>query len=90
MSAATGPALDVEDVKKVTDQMTQSFMSITNHIMGIYPNAADAQKSIDKVKALISKGFTDVRMENINCISLLFQIYFYFLIEFTLTDGNRS
>ncbi|XP_015366255.1 PREDICTED: uncharacterized protein LOC107163372 [Diuraphis noxia] len=63
MSAATGPALDTEDIKKVADQMTQSFMSITNHFMGIYPNSADAQKSVDKVKALISKGFNDIETE---------------------------
>jgi len=86
MSAATGPVLDTEDIKKVADQMTQSFMSITNHFMGIYPNSADAQKSVDKVKALISKGFADVRIDKTDFTSLLFQIYFYFRIEFTFTD----
>jgi len=66
MSAATGPTFDTEDVKKFADQISQSFLSISNHFVSLYPNSADAQKSADKVKALISKGFADVRMNNIN------------------------
>ncbi|XP_025201385.1 uncharacterized protein LOC112598932 [Melanaphis sacchari] len=61
LSAATGPAIDIEDFKKIGEQFTQSALSISNHILGLYP--ADAQKSIDKVKGLITKGITDIETE---------------------------
>ncbi|CAH1721534.1 uncharacterized protein LOC114123156 [Aphis gossypii] len=63
LSAATGPAIDVEDFKKIGEQFTQSALSISNHILGLYPNSADAQKSIDKVKSLITKGISDIETE---------------------------
>jgi len=56
------------------EQFTQSALSISNHILGLYPNSADAQKSIDKVKSLITKGISDVRMNNLNRISLVYFI----------------
>ncbi|KAF0759933.1 Uncharacterized protein FWK35_00022081 [Aphis craccivora] len=63
LSAATGPAIEVEDFKKIGEQFTQSALSISNHILGLYPNSADAQKSIDKVKSLITKGISDIETE---------------------------
>ena len=65
MSAATGPSslVDSEDLKKVADQVAQSFLSITNHVVALYPNSADAQKSVDKVKSIITKGFENVETE---------------------------
>lgn len=63
LSAATGPAIDVEDFKKMGEQFTQSALSVSNHILGLYPNSADAQKSIDKVKSLITKGISDIETE---------------------------
>lgn len=68
MSAATGPSslVDSEDLKKVADQVAQSFLSITNHVVALYPNSADAQKSVDKVKSIITKGFENVRINNIH------------------------
>lgn len=45
------------------EQFTQSALSVSNHILGLYPNSADAQKSIDKVKSLITKGISDIETE---------------------------
>ena len=89
MSAPTGTTSEVEDIKKVAEQMLQTFMSVANHLVGITPNSADAQKSIEIVRTILTKGFTDVRINNKNCITyvvLFIQIYLYFRIELTFTD----
>lgn len=82
MSAATG-TIEVEDIKKMGEQMTQSFMSISNHLMGIAPNSADAQKSVEKIRTIVTKGFTDVRINNIiHCFSLFYLFNFNSIFEF--------
>ncbi|NP_001280360.1 uncharacterized protein LOC100166257 precursor [Acyrthosiphon pisum] len=63
MSAATGSTPEVEDIKKVAEQMSQTFMSVANHLVGITPNSADAQKSIEKFRTIMTKGFTDIETE---------------------------
>jgi len=82
MSAATGTTVEVEDFKKVADQMAQSFTSITNHIMGVAPNSADAQKSVEKIRSIVTKGFADVRIDNINCITLFYLFKFISIFKF--------
>ncbi|XP_060878956.1 uncharacterized protein LOC132951203 [Metopolophium dirhodum] len=63
MSAATGTTPEVEDLKKVAEQMSLTVMSVANHVMGIAPNSADAQKSVEKFRTVMSKGFTDIETE---------------------------
>ncbi|XP_001946741.2 uncharacterized protein LOC100169303 [Acyrthosiphon pisum] len=63
MSAATGTTPGVEDIKKVAEQMSQTFMSVANHLVGLTPYSADAQKSIEKFRAIMTKGFTDIETE---------------------------
>jgi len=81
MSAATS-TIDVEEFKKMGEQMTQTFMSISNHLIGIAPNSADAQKSVEKIKTIVTKGFTDVRINNIHCFSLFYLFNFNSIFEF--------
>ncbi|CAI6375946.1 unnamed protein product [Macrosiphum euphorbiae] len=63
MSAATGTTVEVEDLIKVADQMSQTFMSVVNHLVGIAPNSGDAQKSIEKFRTIMTKGFADMVTE---------------------------
>ncbi|CAI6377840.1 unnamed protein product [Macrosiphum euphorbiae] len=63
MSAATVTTVEVEDLKKVADQLSQTFMSVANHLVGIAPNSGDAQKSIEKFKTIMTKGFADMVTE---------------------------
>ncbi|CAI6370767.1 unnamed protein product [Macrosiphum euphorbiae] len=63
MSAATDATVEVEDLKKVADQMSQTFMSVANHLVGIAPDSGDAQKSIEKIRTIITKGFADMETE---------------------------
>jgi len=83
MSAATGttPA-EVEDLKKVAEQMSLTVMSVANHLLGAAPNSADAQKSVEKIKTAVSKGFTDVRINSINCITLFYLFKYISIFEF--------
>lgn len=82
MSASTGSNVDVEDIKKVAEQISQTFTSVTTHLVGIAPNSADAQKSVEKFRTIMSKGFTDVRINNINCITLFYLFKFISIFEF--------
>ena len=82
MSAATGSTPEVEDIKKVAEQMSQTFMSVANHLVGITPNSADAQKSIEKIRTIMNKGFTDVRINNINCNTSFYLFKFISIFEF--------
>jgi len=82
MSAATGTTPDIDDIKKVAEQMSQTFVSVTNHLVGIAPNSADAQKSIEKFRTIMTKGFTDVRINNINYITLFYLFKFISSFEF--------
>eukprot|EP00102_Acyrthosiphon_pisum_P008134 XP_003244311.3 PREDICTED: uncharacterized protein LOC100571484 [Acyrthosiphon pisum] len=63
MSAATGTTSEVGDIKKVAEQMLQTFVSVANHLVRITPNSADAQKSIEIVRTILTKGFTDIEIE---------------------------
>ncbi|CAI6371269.1 unnamed protein product [Macrosiphum euphorbiae] len=64
MSAATGTTVEeVEDLKKVADQISQTFMSVVNHLVGIALNSSDVQKSIEKCRTIITKGFADMETE---------------------------
>ncbi|CAI6359532.1 unnamed protein product [Macrosiphum euphorbiae] len=63
MSAATDATVEVEDLKKVADQMSQTFMSVANHLVRIAPDSGDAQKSIEKIRTIITKGFADMETE---------------------------
>jgi len=82
MSVPTGSTVDVDDIKKVSDQISQTFLSVTNHLVGIAPNSADTQKSIDKFRSIMSKGFTDVSINNIYCIMLFYLFKFISIFEF--------
>ncbi|KAL4143528.1 hypothetical protein QTP88_005847 [Uroleucon formosanum] len=63
MSASTGSTAEVEEIKKVAEQISQTFTSVANHLVGIAPNSADAQKSVEKFRTIMSKGFTDIETE---------------------------
>ncbi|CAI6360076.1 unnamed protein product [Macrosiphum euphorbiae] len=63
MSAATDTTVEVEDLKKVADQMSQTFMSVANHLVGLVPDSGDAQKSIEKFRTVMTKGFADMETE---------------------------
>ena len=82
MSAATNTTVEVEDLKKFADQMSQTFMSVANHLVGIAPDSGDAQKSIETIRTIITKGFADIRINNINCIKLLYLFKFVSIFEF--------
>lgn len=82
MSASTGSTAEVEEIKKVAEQISQTFTSVANHLVGIAPNSADAQKSVEKFRTIMSKGFTDVRINNINCITLFYLFKFISIFEF--------
>ncbi|CAI6370430.1 unnamed protein product [Macrosiphum euphorbiae] len=54
MSAATNTTVEVEDLKKVADQMSQTFMSVGNQLLGI------AQQFIEQFGTIMTKGFEDM------------------------------
>lgn len=63
---------DGEELKKVGEQLSLSALSIGNHLKelaGISDNS-DAQKTLDKYKALFTKGVSDVRVNISDGISL--------------------
>ncbi|CAI6344624.1 unnamed protein product [Macrosiphum euphorbiae] len=43
--------------------MSQSLMSAANHLVAIVPNSGDAQKSIEKFRTIMTKGFADMETE---------------------------
>ncbi|CAI6370778.1 unnamed protein product [Macrosiphum euphorbiae] len=57
MSAATNTTVEVEDLKKVADQMSQTFMSVANQLLG------NAQKFIEQFGTIMTKGFEDIDTE---------------------------
>ena len=75
MSAATNTTVEVEDLKKVADQMSQTFMSVANKLLG------NAQKFIEQFGTIMTKGFEDVRINNINCFTLLYLLKFVSIFE---------
>ncbi|CAI6370429.1 unnamed protein product [Macrosiphum euphorbiae] len=54
MSAATNTTVEVEEIKKVADQMSQTFMSVANQLLGI------AQQFIEQFGTIMTKGFEDM------------------------------
>ncbi|CAI6358549.1 unnamed protein product [Macrosiphum euphorbiae] len=54
MSAATNTTVEVEEIKKVADQMSQTFMSVVNQLLGI------AQQFIEQFGTIMTKGFEDM------------------------------
>jgi len=82
---------DGEELKKIGEQLSQSAISIANHLgqLGGTSNSIDAQKTYDKVKSFVTKGVADVRTD----VPARYRIVFSYrcvVVRVLVVVGNRG